>query len=502
MTASVNDQQPMGNPQNQARARLTADRQKRVVRTVFKNAGAQIVGHFLITVCKYGAYVFIFRFLGSERFGEYLLLLTLIAYGEIILDFGLTDMFIRDLSRAPEQKKELLAVMTEIKFVQTAIAYGLLILLLIALQYSREIVMAGLLAGVEFLFMGGVLVYRGLFRAALVMERGAATEVISTVSMVILLLGSLKMDMGIVGLMAVLVLSRLIFFVSCIYYGRDLMEPFALRWNARIMWDYFVRALPLGLAAVMVGIYQSLDLLMLSKMASWKDVGLYAAAYRFVLPLVMVPAALMAALYPLLCSYWQRDMDKFRRLFQQGVNNVTVIGGAIFCVLMAGAEFFMGIFGPEAIKASDALRVLAFAIAAMSLSVIMGPMFIVIQRQWLAFTFGLCGATVNAVLNIILIPRYGYMGAAFATFATEICVLVPAIYLIQRVSGYHSRWWILLQVAVPAVISTMVISRADLNGSFLGAVVVLALYLAGCFLSGAIRISEISILLKSIRGAT
>lgn len=490
----------MGDPHNQVQNELTAGREKRVVRTIFKNAGSQIVGHVLITAGKYGIYIMIFRFLGSERFGEYSLLLTLLAYGEIILDFGLTDLFIRDLSRQPDQKKVLLAVMTELKLVQMALAYGLLVLMLIVLQYNRDIFIAGLLAGVEFLFMGGVLIYRGVFRAALTMERGAITEVISTLSMVILVLVSLKMDLGIVGLMAALVLSRLTAFASCVYYGRDLVVPFALRWDKKMMRDYFINALPLGLAAVMVGIYQNLDLLMLSKMASWKDVGVYAAAYRFVLPLVMVPAALMAALYPLLCSYWQRDMVKFHQMFQQGINSVAVIGGAIFCVLMAAAEFFMGFFGPKALEGTDALRMLAFAIAAMSLSVVIGPMLIVIQRQWMAFLFGFCGATVNVVLNILLIPRFSYMGAAFATFVTELCVLIPAICLIQRVSGYHARWWILLQVAVPVVISTMAVSRTGLQGSFLGAVVVLVLYLTGCFISGALRIKEFSVLLKSVRG--
>lgn len=119
----------------------------------------------------------------------------------------------------------------------------------------------------------------------------------------------------------------------------------------------------------------------------------------------------------------------------------------------------------------------------------------------MALLFGSCGATVNVVLNIILIPRFSYMGSAFVTFVTEICVLIPAICLIQKVSGYHARWWIILQVAVPAVASTLVISRTGLQGSFVGAVVILLLYLVGCLLSGALRINEINVLLKSVRGA-
>ncbi len=490
---------PMGNPGIQAPPDPTAGRDKRVARTVLKNTGAQIAGHLLITAGKYSAYVIIFRYLGSARFGEYSLLLSLLAYGEIILDFGLTDLFVRDLSRTPEQKRELLAVMTEIKFVQAAVAYGLLVLLLVALRYDSRILAAGMLAGAEFLFMGGVLVYKGLFRAALAMERAAVAEVISTVSMVVLFLASLKMGLGIVGLMAALVLSRLIFLAGCMYWGRDLVEPFALRWNKGIMWEYFINALPVGLAMVMVGIYQSVDLLMLSKMASWKDVGLYAAAYRFVLPLVMVPAALMAALYPLLCSYWERDMEKFCRMFDQGIQSVVVIGGAIFCVLTVAAEFFMGIFGPEAVEASGALRMLAYAIAAMSISVVIGPMFIVIQRQWLAFLVGLCGAVVNATLNVFLIPRYGYMGAAFATFMTEVCVLVPAVHIIQRATGHRARWWILLQVAAPAAVAAVAVGRTGLQGGFLGGIAALVLYVAGCLLSGAIRIDEVSLLVKNIR---
>lgn len=470
-----------------------------IVWAIFKNTGAQMSGHVFLTGLKYAAYILIFRSLGPETFGEYSLIIALLSYGEIVLDFGFNEIFVQDLSRRPEQKQHLLSVMTATKGLQTIAAYLLLTLMLFTLKYREEIIVAALIGGLEFFFTAGVLVFRGLFRAALVLERNVLAEIVSVTVFILLLFICCLKQAGLSMLFVSLIVSRLVFFMMCFLFGKDLVGRFRIKWDAPAMRAFFVNSLPVGLSMIMVGIYNSMDLLMLSKMDVWRSVGLYSAAYRFVLPLVSLPSALMGAMYPIFCSYWQQQMDRFHQLFQTGMNYVVLLAGAILCGVIAPADFLMGLFGQEAVQASPALRMLAFAIAIMSLSTMIGPMLVVMKRQWLAFIIGLSGAAINGFLNFLLIPKFSYMGAAFATLATEICVIIPAIVMVQRIAGYRLHWGILWRVFLPVAISLLIVRQTEFQDRFVGGLIALIVFLLGSLITGAIQPKEIKALLSSIR---
>lgn len=70
------------------------------------------------------------------------------------------------------------------------------------------------------------------------------------------------------------------------------------------------------------------------------------------------------------------------------------------------------------------LKIMSIRLVTAGMSVVLGDRFIVMGKEarWLA---AVCvGALVNVVINVLLIPRYGAVGAAIATAITEVCIFI------------------------------------------------------------------------------
>ncbi|MEW6620361.1 MAG: flippase [bacterium] len=466
---------------------------------VLKNIGVQVIARIIITVFRYLGNFLIFRFWGGERFGQYSLILIILSFGETILDFGLNEIFVREVHQHPYRKQSLLSALTYSKMLQIIVAYIVIVGLLVLSGYSKEVVYAGLIGGLELVFFGGIFIYKGLFKAMLKIQCDMIAELVSTVVFFGLLVEVCYFGGGLSVIFIAFVCSRMVYFLVAFALGRRDYNLYIERWNTVDIRKGFIAALPIGISMFMVSIYTSLDIFMLSWMDSWKSVGLYSAAYRFMLPLVLIPTALMTTLYPILSSYWGHRMDDLRKLYQQGMDCSILLAGATFCGVVAGAGFLMNLFGPEAVEATPALRILALTITIMHLSAIIGPMFIIIRQQWFSLAFGMGGVIINATLNILLIPRFSYIGAAVATCMREITLVILALFVIQHFIGYHLKWWILVKVVISVTISLVVIQHIRLFDTVWGGLLAVLFYGIGIIVTGAIQPRQIQTFIRSVR---
>ncbi len=447
------------------------------------------------------AYIVIFRTLGVETFGEYSLVLTLLVLGEILLDFGHYDIIVREICMERGNRRELLSLLTHSRFVQAAFAYVLLAVAVIALGYPTHIVYAALVGGIQFIALGGAHVYRSLFKATMRIERDVAAETAGAfVSMVLLIIACLQ-GAGLVTLIAIVVISRVIHFGVAYALGRKDFDITRSRLDIPALKKLYVNGLPYGLCMVAVALYVHLDILMLYRLDDTPEysVGIYSAAYRIVMPLALFSVAFMGALYPILSSLWGKDKPNLRRLYQRSMDIAVVFNGLAFCGVYASAPFLMGLFGEEGSAGVPILRALAWFMALMGLGAMIGPMIVIVNRFWLAFGIASFALAMNFVLNWVLIPKYSYMGAAYATLGTEIGVFLPGLILVQRSIGYNLNWLSLIKLVPVVALCLYLLSMTSFWGSALGGVIVVPLAGLGALSVGAVRLREINILLKSVR---
>ena len=198
-----------------------------------------------------------------------------------------------------------------------------------------------------------------------------------------------------------------------------------------------VEALPLWMATLLSLVYFKGDTVLLRMFSGDAAVGSYAAAFKIFEGTMILPSIIMAASFPGLVRSRDGDPRGQRRL-EIGLSAVLlglggIIGGAIYVV---SAPVIGLVFGAAFANAVPSLRVLCLAVPLLFLNYGLTHFLIArhLERRNLAFA-GVMVA-LNVGMNLLLIPRFGGRGAAWATLGTEVALTIFCLVTLE--------WWSLL----------------------------------------------------------
>jgi O-antigen/teichoic acid export membrane protein len=251
----------------------------------------------------------------------------------------------------------------------------------------------------------------------------AAVMLVGRAVFVILALGMIATGTGLIGIgvaymaghLCALILSRRLVSFS----GTGRVEPEFAPTNLLRL------ALPLAAVNFFTVVYFRIDTVMLQGIAGPAPAGLYNAAYRLMEAAMMVPAALLTALFPRLSRQAEAlegglSPEPLARLLVHLATAGTAFG------LAFAPEVLALFFGPTFVPAANTLRILLFALWIIYTNYLLTNLLIVYRRQAaFARMAGLC-ALVNVALNVALIPLWSMAGAAVATTITEGVLLLLA----------------------------------------------------------------------------
>ncbi len=468
--------------------------------SVIKNATSQTGGRALLAAIRFVVAVIVVRYAGVERFGEYSLVLTLLLVTDWIADFALTDVAVREICRNPAREPGLLRALAGAKVVQAVVAIICLLALLWGLGYEVTMVRAGIIGGIGTLFVAPTLVYRAFFKAHLTMERDVGAEIIGASASVAMIWMVSARGGSLEALVGCFVASRAITLVAVLFLGRRMPSIGRRGPLAGESVGLFRAAAPLGAAGLMVAVYNSLDLVMLSKLTDARAVGLFSGAQRFVFPVLIAIDAVGSTLFPVMASFWKQREAEFRFVVQRGVEAAFVIAAGAFCVMQVTPSFLLDLLGPGMREATPLLRLLALALTIRAATFILAPILLVTGMQRYALWLTALALISKAGLLAWLIPHHGLLGVGYAWLATDLLVgLVPALILTQRVVGFRIRLACVPRVAAASAASIGLSMGLGLSDSVLGLLVVSLTYPATIVALRVVTLREIGAVRNAIR---
>lgn len=180
-------------------------------------------------------------------------------------------------------------------------------------------------------------------------------------------------------------------------------------------------------------VYTNLDVVMLRFMQGNTEVGYYNAAIKVKTILVTLITSLGTVLLPRLSYYVKKEkIDDFYRMIGKAVNFVVIAGlpMTIYFMLFAG-ESIQFLAGKGYEGAVLPMIILMPTVLLIGLSNITGIQILTPQNlEQQVLNSIICGAVVDFLLNLVLIPRMASSGAALATTIAELVVLiVQCVYL-------------------------------------------------------------------------
>lgn len=172
---------------------------------------------------------------------------------------------------------------------------------------------------------------------------------------------------------------------------------------------------PIIASSIIIVLYTRLDQLMIMRMLGADSVAIFSVALKISEAYLFVPAALVTSYYPLISKSPTRENIRF-------YFDVVFSSSVIMAVVVAIASYFVipYMFGANYITSYNILIILLFGSIFSILGSACTNLMIVYDLSYLRLVRAVYGLLINFSLNILLIPKYGIIGAAYASFVSQI----------------------------------------------------------------------------------
>jgi O-antigen/teichoic acid export membrane protein len=414
------------------------------------------------------------RKLGPEAFGIYALLVAIVETLSVVTGEGLADYLAREISQNPSLARELYKRVTLVRCFLALLLAPLAIVLLHFLKYPAEIQRDAALLFLVLFARGPLASSQGLFRAAhrtslLIWMEALQGGVLLGLGFYLLTRETglhaviwAELGAGFAGALGAILVARKLW--------RNLPSvhvPWRTIWNATATFNVF---------PLITNIYDRIDIVLLSIIDGNAAAGLYALPYRVLTMLQIIPFGLMAAILPALASRVPSKSDKQVCMRMATVLCVLSMFPALILTLLAKPLVLL-VLGNSYAACRPILRLLIWATIPMFLNYGLNT-FLLARDKERAFlrTSSIC-AIANIVLNLLLIPRFGYYAAAAVTIVTEGLLLIQNLAIIRKTFDFIALPSRLLATA--SILMLVVI--AAMAGSTLAPLPVIATAACGIF---------------------
>ncbi len=394
--------------------------------TIFRNSIIVTFGSSLMRILNLGFTIAVVRMLGETGYGQYAAIVAFVGLFSVLFELGLSQYVEREIARDRDRVSEL---------------FGNLVVLRLLLATVGAAVIAGLALIIyrDPVFVAGTLFYTATFvpsalLAPLVVVMTAnerfdlATSLQISGHVLSLVAGALVLAVGggVLGLLGVGVVVMPVQILLAIWtIRRNRLGPLRLRIAPREWLPLIRTALPFGITSLALTFNFYADTVILSLFATAAVVGWYGVAYRLVFTLVSLADGFLQAATPSLAREHQHNPDDVRRWSQQSVEWMLVlslpiaIGGTIL------AEHLLGLlYGAAFIPSAQVLRFIIWDVPLLLFCAFCGNLSTAVGRERYAAKIYAAAAAGNVLLNLLLIPIYGMLGATIVTLATDgFCML-------------------------------------------------------------------------------
>jgi O-antigen/teichoic acid export membrane protein len=394
---------------------------------VARNTLFLLVVQVLDKATSYVFLVYVTRMFGSEFFGTYVTAVTLVLMAGNLVDFGLYNLVVRDLAQDRSKVRAYLGKLLPLRSGLAIVAICLIQIVARLLGYPAEVAFLAGIASLSLLVgVPGALLMAGM-NALEHIHVSALCSIGANLLTTVLSLLALHYGLGLRGVFGGWLVAGAISLglvgLGAGRVGVGMVPGF----DGRFLRQTVREALPFATLGVAV-MASATDVLLLSKWHGPGAAGLYSAARRPLEILLFIPSSFMGALYPVLAAQYASSKERMWRTYQESLYLLTCLAMPLAIgITVLRERIILLLYGKAFLPAADAVPYLAFALAIAFLSSPATHLIFSAHRTVQFVPYFVGNAIGGLLLNLLLIPRFGYVGASVATLLT-----ILAGFFVQR----------------------------------------------------------------------
>jgi O-antigen/teichoic acid export membrane protein len=413
---------------------------QRIVKNALSGVGAELIGGGLNFI----ALLIIARSAGVDGFGIFSFVLAFSGLFQLVADFGLSNILVREISTHRGQLDRYLGAAKSLIWILSFLTFAIMVGTIHLIGRSPEVVRLSYLMGLAVLAMFHVTGYAAVFRAFEVMELNALGFVLHKVFLLGCVLLTIFVEGGLTGFaLSYLAANLALWGFNYLLVRRRYVRPRMIM--DRPLWrELLTEAYPLGIGMILRRATWHVDSLLLTWLSLPSAVGLYNAAYRIIQSISLLPMALTIPLYPVFSRMAESSHETLWAAYQKSLKFLGIVSIPMAVGLSVLSERIIGLlYGEAYLPSAQALTVLSWVVVLLFPTSLYLYLYTALGRQRL-YTFCV-GASlgINIVLDLVLIPTFGFMGACYATLIAEIVLFGLGYYGLVKLGGPAAFWEVL-----------------------------------------------------------
>lgn len=406
------------------------------LRIIAKNTSLLLVSQIISYIFLFVYTIYIARYLGADGFGTLSFALAFSGIFSILADLGLSTLTVREVARDKSLVKKYLGNVLSVKIILSFLTFGLILLFINLLNYPQSSINVVFFVSLSLILNSIVVIFYSIFQAFEEMEYQSIGQILNSILMFTGVLIAIYLSFNVIGISFIYFISSTIvlIYIVIIYLWKFSVPK--LEYNLEFWKKTTKEALPFGLTGLSVMIYIYIDSVMLSLFRGEEVVGWYNAAYRLILFLVFIPETLNTTLFPSMSKFHFSSQESLKFMNEKYFKFMIAIGiPLVVRITILAEKLILLLFGPGYEQSIIALKILAWTLLFIFGGAVLGRLLEATNKQFVSTKITGISAIVNILLNLVLIPKFGLIGACISTVLTEI-FLFANLFRITNKLGY------------------------------------------------------------------
>lgn len=475
-----------------------------IVKRVVKNSLVGVVAEALSGGLTFVVLIISARYLGAKDFGTFSYILAIVGIFQLIADFGLTNIVVREVAKAPATAHLLIGAVKPLAWFFSLLTFFIIAWIAYMSFQSHEEQYSMALMGVAVLATFHSVLYGSVCRGFEEMGFNALGNVLHKIVLLALVLGASQYDLGMLGLAEAHAAANWLQWMF--FYLVVSARYFRIRWH--VDWAYcrhlLLEAFPVGIAMVLRRVTMHLNTLLLTLFTNPTSVGLFNAAYKVVQMVDMIPFTLSIPLYPPLARLAAESSAKMYVAMGHALRAFLIVAVPLACWMCVFAQHIMDwTFGGAYQEATSTLRFLSVVVVFLFPTSLFVYAFSAIRKQRLYALTTAFSLITNAILGVALVPYYGVSGIVVAILMAELMCFAVGALLMHHEGARIPYLRIFGKPVLAALVAVQVlylgVEISSIYSIVVSSVAYAALYSLLCLLFRAVRWAELEMLGSTFR---
>ena len=384
-------------------------------RRYFKNTGWMFFGQFF-SIISVLVGIWVARYLGPENFGNFSFVLAFVGMFSFISNLGINNILTRDLVSYPEKRDKLMGTAFVLNLVGGCLAFFATIAF--SFLSNQSILVKSLIAVWSTSFIFSAFSLPGyFFQASVQAKKNTIVQIIVIIISSLLKVALILLNKGIIWLVFVYVFDYILGGALYFYnYKKCNLKISAWTFDKEISKNFLSVSWLLMLSSVASSLLMKIDQVMIGLYLNSVAVGLYAAAVKLVEIWYFVPVLICSSLFPAIINAKKDNIKKY----SSRLNNLYYLLFAISLLIaiplsIVAPWLILKFYGASYFGAIEILRIYIWSGVGLFLTFGINQYLLAENKFKFLFFLNFISMLINVILNFILIPKVGLIGAAWAT---------------------------------------------------------------------------------------